>query len=182
MKTKIILFSLFLLVSAVFLLPAIYFAQGDRVIDSVTVNTVAKNSITELQATIWEKIWDAITEFINFVNWFYVLVFIIITWLISDHAASINRAGWLSFWDRIPKVLQSLIIGFLLIPLFYWGFSYSGRHDVMSMLFSMLAGMVIYKIGIYKLLSWCSRKMGLKFISDIPEIKDTNIKPKPEAN
>ena len=122
-----------------------------------------------LQGDVKYSFWKAIKAFIYFIYWLFVVVFILLAWLINDTAAAKNKLTWFSWFDKIPKTLRSLGIGLLLAALFYWGFGYSGRTEVMSLIFSVIVTMVIYKIGIDKVLKWISKRFfGINF-EDIKE-------------
>jgi len=111
-----------------------------------------------LQGDVKYSFWKAIKSFIYFINWLFVVVFILLAWLINDTAEAKNKATWFSWFDKIPKTLRSLAIGLLLAALFYWGFGYSSRTEVMSLIFSVIVTMVIYKIGVDKVLRWISKR------------------------
>ena len=111
----------------------------------------------DLSGEIKYGFWNAIKAFIAFVNWLFVIVFILLAWLINDTAENKNGANWFNWFNRIPKILRSLGIGLLLAAVFYWGFNYHHRQEVMGLMFSIVVTMVIYKIGVDKVLRWVSK-------------------------
>lgn len=116
-----------------------------------------------IEKSIVDHFYGAIIAFVNYVNWLYLVVFMLLTWLVGDYSQATNKAQWLSFLSKLPRLLLAAIVGILLIGVFYWGFDYSGKEDVMKMLFSILTALVIYKIGINRVFAWLSKKLGLKF-------------------
>ena len=128
-----------------------------------SITIVAQEAIPDvIKESFIDHIISGSTSFINMINWLFVVVFIIICWLINDISASEEKFKWLNWYAKIPKILRSLISGILLMTVFYWAFQYKTRIEVVEMLFSILFSMVIYKIGIDKVLNWVSQRLGLK--------------------
>ena len=134
-------------------------------IDSAKVTTVQTDmtyTITpgsDIEQSIIDKVVSALYAFIDYVNWLYLIAFMLLTWIIGDFSRADNRAKWLNFIGKIPKLLFAFIIGIILVLVFYWGFDYHGKQDVMKMMFSILTALVIYKIGIDKVFAWLSKNL-----------------------
>lgn len=105
----------------------------------------------------------------TFINVVFVIVFILLSWLTNDSAEANNAVSWMTWYDKIPKVLRTLGFGVLLAILFAWTFRYNERLDVFKMLMSIMTGMIVYKIGIDKALRWISKKV---FGWEFPEKKE----------
>ena len=161
----------FLIIIPVWLIIAMftYVVSADTIVKKDTATIVKTFETSTIQATeqiqdsFWTKIVQSVNEFLNFSNGIYLICFLILIWMIGDHAAAVNRAKWLSFWDKIPQFGQFIIIGGLLLVLFYWGFSYDNRLEVMHMILAMFLGMLIYKLGEKKVFNIISNKMGINF-------------------
>jgi hypothetical protein len=112
---------------------------------------------TIVHESLVSNVKDGFLTFILFVNWLYMTVFILSAWLINDVSDAVNPSTkWMNWFNKIPKILRSIIIGIVWAIVFYWGFEYESRIEVMEMVFSMLLGMVLYRIGINKVLKWIS--------------------------
>ena len=120
--------------------------------DASPVEAFSINSISE-----------AVKLFVSYINWVFVLVFMLATWLINDPTDATNAAKWLTWLSFISRSVRSLIVGLLLIILFVWVFKYTGRLEIFKMFLSLLLGMVIYKFGINKIFAWLSARLGFKF-------------------
>jgi hypothetical protein len=101
----------------------------------------------QVRQTFISAFWNELQSFAGYINWHFMLVFMIAAWLMNDMAEAENVPvlGW---WSRIGKYWRTLYIGILLIPLFYWGFRYHDRMDIMKMLFAILMGLAAYRFGI----------------------------------
>lgn len=119
---------------------------------------------TAVQESLTGNIKDGILTFIYFVNWLYMVVFVLSAWLINDSTESTNKlTKFMSWFNGVPKAARSFCIGILWMVIFGWGFRYDTRLDVMSLIFSLILAMVIYQYGVKKILEWISKKIGLKF-------------------
>jgi hypothetical protein len=118
---------------------------------------------SEVEAFSIASITDAVKIFVGYINWVYVLVFMLATWLINDTVDASNVLTWLDWFNDVPRSIRSLIVGILLILLFMWAFKFTGRLEIFKMFLSLLLGMVIYKFGINKIFAWLSARLGFKF-------------------
>lgn len=118
---------------------------------------------SEVEAFSIASITDAVKIFVSYINWVYVLVFMLVTWLINDSVDASNVVTWLNWLNNVPRALRSAIIGGFLIILFMWVFKFTGRVEIFKMLLSLLLAMVIFKFGINKIFSWLSNRLGFKF-------------------
>lgn len=112
-----------------------------------------------MEQNLIQEVTGGIIEFLGLIQWIYVIVFIIITWLTNDFSEAKNVASWLSWWAAIPKLLRVFILGVVLIAVFGYFWRMSTREEYFVLTLSMFAAMVFYKIGIDKLLSWFSGKV-----------------------
>jgi len=118
---------------------------------------------TEIESFSIASITEAAKLFVSYINWVYVLVFMLATWLINDTADASNVGNWLAWFSKISRSARSLIVGVLLILLFAWAFNLTGRMEVFKMILSLILAMVIYKFGINKIFAWLSARLGFKF-------------------
>lgn len=117
-----------------------------------------------IEQNISNNIKDALIEFGQFLNYIFIITFILIAWVINDSIDAENFGSNTTFLNRIPRVLRSLIIGVLIAFVFIWGFEYNKRIEIMSLFFSLIVSMVIYQVGIKKALRFISERiLRLKF-------------------
>lgn len=110
------------------------------------------------------NLFDAVKQIFSYVNWVFLIIFIVVTWLINDVTDAENCAQWLTWFSKIPKVIRVLIFGVLQIMFFAWAFEATARIELFKLMLSLLFSMVVYKIGINKFLKAISTRLfGLKF-------------------
>lgn len=138
----------------------------DTIVTAETVNNLSPEAVTpkeDLEKSIVEHFVAAGKDFLQYIDWLFMIVFIIITWLTSKSASATNMASWLNWLAKVPNLLIALGIGLILTVIFYYLFDYSGKEGIRTMLMSLLFSLVVYKIGIDKFLKWLFGKIGLKF-------------------
>lgn len=100
----------------------------------------------------------------SYINWVFLIIFIVVAWLINDITDAKNIASWLLWLKPIPKAIRALIVGILLIILFTWVFKLKTPFEIFKLIISLLFSMVVFKIGIDKVLKAISTRLfGLKF-------------------
>ena len=115
-------------------------------------------------ALLINNLFDAVKQILSYVNWVFLLIFIVVTWLINDVTDAENAALWLTWFSKIPKVIRVLVFGILQILFFAWAFKATDRLELFKLVLSLLFSMVAYKIGINKILKAISTRLfGLKF-------------------
>ncbi len=105
---------------------------------------------------------DSLKQLIVSVNWLFVIVFMLVTWLVNDTSEAINTNSP-NWFNKIPKVIRALFIGILGIILFAWSNQVQSRSEIFKLILSLLMAMVIFKFGINKILRYLSTRIGLKF-------------------
>jgi hypothetical protein len=120
-------------------------------------STVVSNAFTV-------DLWNGVLSFLGYVNWLYVVAFMLSAWIFNDTIDSANPGTrWADFLKGFPKILRSLAVGILWILIFWWGFKYGSRGEVLALVFSMLLSSFLYQIGLNKVFRWVSSKLGFKF-------------------
>ena len=146
--------------------------------ETVNYSVAATGSPSQdIEKTIVDHFVQAVKDFLGYVDWLFMVVFIVITWLINGAVCDKNKFGWLDWMQKIPRLLIALGIGLILTVAFYYLFDYSGIIGIRTMLMSLLLSMVVYKIGIDKFLKWIFGKIGIKFSETMPENKINNHPP-----
>lgn len=105
---------------------------------------------------------DSLKQLIVSVNWLFVIVFMLVTWLVNDTSEAINTNSP-NWFNKIPKVIRALFIGILGIIIFAWTNQVQSRSEIFKLILSLLMAMVIFKFGINKILRYLSTRIGLKF-------------------
>jgi len=113
---------------------------------------------------IVQSIYQSVQTFLKYLNFTFIITFILAAWIINDSIDAENFANNAAFLNKIPRVIRSFFIGLGIAAIFIWGFQYSKRIEVMSLFFSILVSMVIYQIGIKNFLRFISERiLKLKF-------------------
>jgi len=123
---------------------------------TTTVTTDVPAVGGEVDQTIMDKIKAGVMDFLGYINWLFLVVFIGVSWLTNDTAEATNFAGWFSWWAKIPKIIRTLIAGVVQMGVFYWLFDYNSKAEVRDMVFALFGGLLIYKFGLDKFLRWVS--------------------------
>jgi hypothetical protein len=105
---------------------------------------------------------DSIKLLVSSVNWLFVIVFMLVTWLLNDTSEATNTLT-VTWFTKIPKAVRALILGFVCILVFAWVNQTASREEVFKLLLRLLIAMVIFKFGIDKILRFISKCLGLKF-------------------
>lgn len=105
---------------------------------------------------------DSLKHLVSSVNWLFVIVFMLVTWLVNDTSEATNTSSW-NWFNKIPKALRALSIGIIGIVFFAWVYQIHSREEIFKLILSLLMAMVIFKFGIDKILRYLSKRLGLKF-------------------
>lgn len=113
------------------------------------------------------NLYEGLEQFYGYVNWLFIIVFILSAWIMNDSIEAKNKVIKLNWFEKIPKIIRSLFIGIIWAVFFYWAFGYDNRKEVTGLVFSMLMSMVLYKCGIDYILKLISKKiLGFDFSKD----------------
>lgn len=102
------------------------------------------------------KFWDAVKEFFDSINWLFMLIFMIITWLVN---ASLQLK---KLEDRTLQSWFVLVIGVGLAILYAYLYDIWDKPGIAGLLYGILAGMVIWKLGISKFEEFIKNKIWKK--------------------
>lgn len=136
----------FIFLLILFCLPT--FAQAQ---EPVSVETFSLNIII-----------DSFKQLVASVNWLFVIVFMLITWLLNDTSEATNT-NYLTWFSKIPKAVRALIIGVVSILVFAWVYNITAKTEIFKLLLSLIMAMAVYKFGIHKAFRFISKRLGLKF-------------------
>jgi len=89
-----------------------------------------------------------------------MVVFMLVTWLINFGSQHPTQAQWLNWITKIPQTLFVLIFGFLLAILYAYLNDLRAKTDISGLLYAIILGMVIYKLGLNKFEAWVKKKWG----------------------
>jgi hypothetical protein len=99
------------------------------------------------------QVWEAIKELFGSIDWFFVVIFMLLTWLVVEF---INpKEGQ---WKKSIVTLVVAIFGILMASLYAFVYNVSGKSDIADLFYSVMMGMIIYKIGIYKVAEYIKSK------------------------
>ena len=110
-----------------------------------------------------QKIWGGLLDFIGYLNWGFIVAFIIFSGIINMYAKAENKAGWLNWLNKIPTAIWILLFGILLAILWWWGIlAVKGKQEAIGLLFSIFFAMGVYKMGVDKLINWIAQRLGFQ--------------------
>jgi hypothetical protein len=98
---------------------------------------------------------DGFNTFLQLMDWIYIIIFVVLAWLINDLTDAKNTATWLNWYQKIPKVVRTFILGLILMFVFGYFYRSIEREEYFSLFSSLIFSMVLYKLG----LNWMFDKM-----------------------
>jgi purine-cytosine permease-like protein len=173
---------------------AVYSAniKGTDSLTGTTDTTVANSAVTtinniaeavqsspsgdDLEKITVDKIWDGVRQFWDYLNWLYIVAFIVISGVFNMYVSAENKALSLNKMRKVPMAVWVLLIGVLLATIFVFTFDIKTIKGIVSLLFSLFFAMGIYKVGIDRFIKYLAEKFGLKF-QNHTENKNTATKP-----
>lgn len=133
--------------------------------------------IQDIETDVIADIKAAIMTIIGYIDWVLMITFLAICWLTLPLSEGTNIAKWFDWWAKIPKLLQSLIIGIVVTCIFWFLFDYSGKAGLITAFFTLLLDLVLYRIGIDKAIKWIFSKLGVKFDEKPKAVPPVNNNP-----
>jgi hypothetical protein len=107
-----------------------------------------------MEETIIQSITDSFSNILDVVNWAYVAVTILLTWLVNELIKTITMPKWLK-WFKNLNAWRALTIGSVfLIPLFAFFGRFQSREEYYGLFISLMLSMILYAIGIKSVLKW----------------------------
>ena len=106
-----------------------------------------------MEELFFTKIWEAVKLFFENIDWLFVLLFMLITWLLLEGITSITKL------NKAITTICVLVIGVILASLYAYIYDRGGKLEFANLFYSVLMGMVLYKIGIDKLLEAIKNKL-----------------------
>ena len=112
-----------------------------------------------MEELFFTKVWEAIKVFAESIDWFFLLLFIIITWQILE---GIKYA--MKKWKLSKAITTSFVfvLGVLLAIGYAYVYGIEGKSEIADLFYSILFGMILYKVGIDKIFSWMKNKLNEK--------------------
>lgn len=102
---------------------------------------------------------EAVKAFFASVNLVFMLIFMIVTWLLNAGAYHPTKAKALTWITKVHPALFPLILGFLLAVGYAYLNDMRTKTDITGLLYAIILGMVIWKIGINKIEAWLNKKL-----------------------
>lgn len=115
-----------------------------------------------LQGMALEKIGQALQIFWGYLNWVFIVAFIVFSGIFNMYVNAENKAASMNFFRKLPMAVWVFIFGILLALLFIYAFDIKTKQEITGLIFSILFSMGIYKIGIDKIFKWVAEKLGLQ--------------------
>lgn len=121
------------------------------------------STATDLQGLTISKIWGGIVTFWSYLNWVFIVAFIIVSGIFNMYVSAENKAPKLDWFRKVPMAVWVLCIGVIMACIFIFSYEIVGKADITGLLWSIIFSMGIYKLGIDKLIKWLATRFGLKF-------------------
>ena len=112
-----------------------------------------------MEQTFIQQILQGGQIFLQNINWLFTFIFVILMWLFNEGTDSNTSFSWLDWLRKIPKGWRTFVGGILLSIPFAWFYNLEAKADYASLLYSILIGMVIWKLGINSVFDWFKRKV-----------------------
>jgi len=114
-----------------------------------------------MEETIIQSITSSFGEVLHLINWIFVVVTILLSWLVNELVQKFTMPKWLR-WFKNLNAWRALTIGtFILMPLFAYFGRFTVREEYFGLFISLMVSMIIYAIGIKTVIGWV-KKMVLK--------------------
>ncbi len=114
-----------------------------------------------METTFIAQLWAGITSFFASINWLFVVLFIVVMWLLNEGADSKGTFTWLNWLQSIPKAWRTFLGGILLATAFAFFYDLKSKVDYAGLLYSVLLGMIIWKLGINQAFEWFKQRVWL---------------------
>jgi len=114
-----------------------------------------------METTFIAQLWSGITAFFTSINWLFVVVFIVVIWLLNEGTDSQNSFTWLNWLQQIPKGWRTFLGGILLAIIFAFFYDLKAKADFASLIYSVLLGMIVWKLGLNTVFEWFKQKIWL---------------------
>ena len=102
---------------------------------------------------------NGLEDFYTHLNPLFMTVIALSMWLLNDSIDATNFAKNFSKFSKIPRLIRSLIPSIFWGVIFYWVFKYNNRLEVFDLILSTFGALIVYKLGVCKLLRWVSVKV-----------------------
>lgn len=120
------------------------------------------STATDLQGLTISKIWGGIVTFWSYLNWVFIVAFIIVSGIFNMYVSAENKALKLNWFRKVPMAIWVLCIGVIMACIFIFSYEIIGKADITGLLWSIIFSMGIYKLGIDKFIRWVAVKFGFK--------------------
>lgn len=129
--------------------------------DSITSNPILKPE-PAIQGEINNNIVAALKEVVSYIDYLFILIFIITAFIINLFISADGLANSLN-WMRKWKSGWIFIWGILLTVAFIYLFNYNGKLEIFGLVFSLMISMGLYKVvGLDAAMRAILGKLGLK--------------------
>ena len=112
-----------------------------------------------MEQSLIQQLWGGVQLLFANVNWMFVPIFIVIMWLFNEGTNSQTRFKWLNWLQNINKSFRVLIGGLILGVPYCWIYGLNTKEEIVGVLYAILIGMVIWKMGIDTVFEWIKKKV-----------------------
>lgn len=118
---------------------------------------------SDIQGLTIQKIWEGVVTFWGYLNWVFIVAFIIVSGVFNMYVSAENKAPSMNWFRKVPMAIWVLLIGIVMACIFIFSYEIISKADITGLLWSIIFSMGIYKLGIDKLVKFLAEKFGLQF-------------------
>ena len=112
-----------------------------------------------MEQTLIQLITEAAIGFLHSVNWIFVVVFTLLTWLLNEGTDHPTSFKWLNWLQSVSKPVRALVFGLLLAIPFAWLYECKTKEDFTGLIYAIFIGMAVWKLGIDWLIGWVKKNI-----------------------
>jgi len=107
-----------------------------------------------MEESIIQNITSSFTDILGIVNWIFVSITILLTWLVNELIKKVAMPKWLKWFKNLNSWRALTIGSIILIPLFAFFGRFTTREEYYGLFISLMISMILYAIGIKTVLEW----------------------------
>jgi len=105
------------------------------------------------------QILEGFKAFLMSIDWLFMVVFMLVTWLFNAGAKHPTKAKPLNFVQKIHPALFPLLLGVIIAIGYAYLRGFKTKDEIASLLYAIIFGMVIWKLGFNKFETWVENKL-----------------------
>lgn len=111
-----------------------------------------------MEQSFIDQLWAGVQLWFANINWMFVPIFIIVTWLFNEGTDSQKTLKWLNWLQKIGRTWRVLIGGIILGIPYCWIYNLNNKEEIVGVIYAILVGMIMWKMGIDTVFEWIKKK------------------------